>query len=371
MDLPTTTASTAVLSTPELLETILHQLPPPSLLYAQLTNRLFHTLISASPLLQSDLFFRIPPPSSISNSLPNTTSPALTLNPLLTTAFPGWLTPLPPDLLNAQEAKRPIGLYEKSSEQMFIMLPWLQRREAFKRKGASWRRMFVSSPPVRKIEVRKIEVRRRGESMEVAVVDLPREGEACTSAALVKIARQMSPGSEVINGSGELEERHPGENHLKYHKRELAFRYKGRKADLQEEDLHDDGLRMGVLYDYVEEAVCSEFMGRPNSITIGFHMPEDEPEEQDFAGIRSREGSSGGGAQKEDGRSQEAVLRIDMLYSTGCCPMIDDPMPEFLSEGFERVVVGPWVEYWEDRGMSTQDISDVLLLASFRPPEAE
>jgi hypothetical protein len=127
-------ACTHVLSTPELLESILKHLPPPTLLHAELVSTYFHTTITSSPLLQQLLFFR---PS---------TSQEWTLNPLLRKDFlPFFVVPG--------------KIYGGRRHQFKVLqaLPWTKSpatKAAFLRKGASWRDMLIMHPSPKVLHIR-------------------------------------------------------------------------------------------------------------------------------------------------------------------------------------------------------------------------
>jgi hypothetical protein len=127
-------ACTRVLSTPELLESILKHLPLPTLLHAQLVSTYFHSTITSSPILQQLLFFR---PS---------TSQEWTLNPLLRKHFlPFFVVP---------GKKYGGGRHQFKSLQA---LPWTKSpttKAAFLRKGASWRNMLIMHPSPKVLHVK-------------------------------------------------------------------------------------------------------------------------------------------------------------------------------------------------------------------------
>jgi hypothetical protein len=120
-------ACTQVLSTPELLESILTHLPPSTLLSTHLVSRHFHHTITSSPTLQQALFFR---PAA---------SPEWSLNSLLRKHFLPFF--VAPGTRWTKGSARTFGCLQ--------ILPWAKSaltKEAFLRKEASWRRMLVMHP---------------------------------------------------------------------------------------------------------------------------------------------------------------------------------------------------------------------------------
>ncbi|RAK81262.1 uncharacterized protein BO72DRAFT_345072, partial [Aspergillus fijiensis CBS 313.89] len=125
------------LNTPELLELILSQLDPRTLLTAaQLTCRTWRTLIQTSHPLQEALFFR---PARAS---PTTPAPATKkFNPLLAWAFPGFF-PRPPGCSSASEAA-PFASHAVFHWHTLDFVVRPGKCPAYFRKEASWRRMLV------------------------------------------------------------------------------------------------------------------------------------------------------------------------------------------------------------------------------------
>lgn len=127
----------AVKSVPELLEAILLELDLRTLLSsAQRVSRQWHTLIKESPALQEALFFK---------PMKNTDNVKRSVSPLLAEIFPAFLPSQTSD-----------GDWEDQKEghggDVFDNLVFAQddeKRSAFLRKGASWRRMLVLQPPAR------------------------------------------------------------------------------------------------------------------------------------------------------------------------------------------------------------------------------
>ncbi|PYI36190.1 hypothetical protein BP00DRAFT_173359 [Aspergillus indologenus CBS 114.80] len=127
---PSPSPTQHTLNTPELLELILTQLDPRTLLTAaQRTSRTWRTLIQTSHPLQEALFFR---PAKLP---PNTASKS-TVNPLLAWAFPPFTPHYTPP--------------EKGWTFPFHTLDFIARPEkqpAYMRREASWRRMLVQQRP--------------------------------------------------------------------------------------------------------------------------------------------------------------------------------------------------------------------------------
>ena len=123
-----------VMLMPELLELILLALPPQDLLVtAQLVSRGWKDAINSSVRLQQALFFR-PLPASVSQQ-------PLVLNPLLQKTFPPWFR-TDQKVLNGP--------------MLVAVLPWAasaDRRSAFMRPNASWRKMLPCQPAKRVLEV--------------------------------------------------------------------------------------------------------------------------------------------------------------------------------------------------------------------------
>ncbi|KAJ7445056.1 hypothetical protein FB451DRAFT_1293226 [Mycena latifolia] len=118
------TAKAAVMSTPELLELTLAQLPMRDLLVtAPLVCKMWQA-ITLSPTLQRALFFQ-PDPSS-----------ECIQNPLLAELFPPFFAP-----------ESPNGRSQLGNAKAIMAMPWSKAPDAFKREDASWRRMLVTQPP--------------------------------------------------------------------------------------------------------------------------------------------------------------------------------------------------------------------------------
>lgn len=133
------TSQRRILDTPEILESILLQLPIRDLLVsAQRTNHAWHNLISSSPAIQEALFFQ----ERRRNSGLETS-----FNPLLQASFAPWFKKAHEE----EEPRRIPGI-------VFQNLDWNRsdaKREAYSRKEASWRKMLPVQPAVKRLEVIK------------------------------------------------------------------------------------------------------------------------------------------------------------------------------------------------------------------------
>ena len=124
--------------TPEILEQILLQMPPQTLLTAaQRTSKAWHDLITTSPKLQEALFFRPQQPLTLNNTTHRT------LNPLLAPKI--W-----PHLF-----RKRLSSQTTTTTNYYYSLPIASplEEELYLRPGASWRRMLVQQPPTSCISV--------------------------------------------------------------------------------------------------------------------------------------------------------------------------------------------------------------------------
>ncbi|KAJ7466750.1 hypothetical protein B0H11DRAFT_2047580 [Mycena galericulata] len=134
------TAKDAVISTPELLELTLAQLPMRDLLItAPLVCKTWQA-ITFAPSLQRTLFFEPDPSSS---------EPVQ--NPLLAEMFPPFFGPEGRDRWSWP------GTFSA-----IMSMPWSKAPDAFSRKEASWRRMLVCQPPVQTMVIKETCHGRRG-----------------------------------------------------------------------------------------------------------------------------------------------------------------------------------------------------------------
>ncbi|KAJ6559703.1 hypothetical protein B0H19DRAFT_1069436 [Mycena capillaripes] len=126
-------ARDSVIQTPELVEHTLALLPIRDLLVtAPLVNKMWQA-ITLSPTLQRALFFEADPTASASHPVKN---------PLLVELFQPFFASNP--------AKKYLW---PGSAASILAMPWARAPEAFKRAGASWRRMLVTQPPAQTIVV--------------------------------------------------------------------------------------------------------------------------------------------------------------------------------------------------------------------------
>lgn len=149
-----------LLRIPELAELIFQHLPLRDLLLAQRVCRTFHATIHASPTLQQCLFFapkkrrypRHPQNRASSSSNPSRQrknddeDEAWETNPLLAAAFPPWF-----------QLRYVRSRWDWPQASSFANeLPWAgdgERVRAFMRPEASWRRMLVTQPPLRDVQL--------------------------------------------------------------------------------------------------------------------------------------------------------------------------------------------------------------------------
>ncbi|KAK0650369.1 hypothetical protein DIS24_g6863 [Lasiodiplodia hormozganensis] len=141
-----------LLRIPELAELIFQHLPPRDLLLAQRVCRTFYATIHSSPTLQQCLFFapkkrRYPrhPPRQRKNDDEHEDE-AWQTNPLLAAAFPPWF-----------QLRYVRSRWDWPQAASFANeLPWAgdpARVRAFMRPDASWRRMLVTQPPLRDVQL--------------------------------------------------------------------------------------------------------------------------------------------------------------------------------------------------------------------------
>ncbi|KAF2646711.1 hypothetical protein P280DRAFT_475553 [Massarina eburnea CBS 473.64] len=259
-----------VLSTTELLELILTHLPLPDILTsAQRVCRTWHSVISTSPTLQTMLFFR-PVLSSFEASCPTTTTtthphpfvpaPNFTVNPFLATAFPFLLNPnksIPVDEQNVW--KKRIGLIGKEKHDVqgtvedkpkaLFFSEWAVaekqgKGEKWRRKEASWRKMFVSRPVVKRVVVRET----RSGMMQVV------------QETVLEFAGRGSEDADIE----EVEEANVENSR--------CFDYGGGKGVLRKNDV---GLRWGPLHDYFYSTHCTGDQASTVNISILPRWPVD------------------------------------------------------------------------------------------------
>lgn len=306
------------LTTPELLELILSFLPLRSLLLSQRTCKQWHNLISTSPTLQTLLYFQ-------SSPRPTTPTTSFTLNPLLTSAFPFLFAPH-----QAQTAERSpdwdieygdldIPATLDPCLKPFFYSSFHRRPEAFKRKEASWRRMHVSDPPVRTAIWRRTATGPGGlfigESVTVSGADYGTRG---------------SEESHVRLGvPGSIED--------------LSDEYVDLKAA--------DGLRMGMLYDYLFYYNCTGSVadGWDVRFRMGRYPLLEEVIERagkrdwtwGLTGMVCNEEEESDGAEERG--EAKMLMELELEFRGGCIVEEDEEYPQFRSEGYRRMSVGPMV----------------------------
>ncbi|KAK7013248.1 putative f-box domain protein [Favolaschia claudopus] len=126
------TPQDTVISLPELLELILSHLPMRELLCnASLVSKTWQAT-TRTPSLQRILFFESDPSAD----------PAL--NPLLAEIFSPFFTRL-------ENMENTRAYHWPGRTESIMEMPWAKNPDAFRRVGASWRRMLVTQPPVRSL----------------------------------------------------------------------------------------------------------------------------------------------------------------------------------------------------------------------------
>ncbi|KAK7013249.1 putative f-box domain protein [Favolaschia claudopus] len=145
------TTQNTVISSPELLELILSHLPMRDLLcIAPLVSKAWQAT-TTTPYLQRILFFK-PDPSADPSTLIQ--------NPLLAEIFSPFFTPL----------ENPYACHWPGRTASIWEMPWLKNLDAFRRAGASWRRMLVTQPPVRTSALKHVTRYRYGSTTRQATL---------------------------------------------------------------------------------------------------------------------------------------------------------------------------------------------------------
>jgi hypothetical protein len=193
----TTTAASRVGAVTELVETILLDVDQRTILISCIrVCRLWHGLITASHPLQRHLYFL---PGHASNSRASPTASAqgkageVVINPLLDWGFSGWFSPTHwgkpwewfssgrsmkyerPPLHHDSKESCPKDYGQRSLNDFFV-LPWNINADAWRRKEASWRKMFITQPPVTSFEIRCIEGYRYLHHEKVGLSYPPQDG---------------------------------------------------------------------------------------------------------------------------------------------------------------------------------------------------
>lgn len=145
----------SVLEVPEILEIVLSNLDPLTLLFASRVNRTFKDIISSSSTLQYLLFFRSSRPSR-DKYWPDRKGPhrleKFELNPLLVSAFPLFfpttnLDSCDPSICCSIGDETYMETTRHLLRENFGLLPWnqsLKKINAFRRAQASWRKMLLT-----------------------------------------------------------------------------------------------------------------------------------------------------------------------------------------------------------------------------------
>lgn len=336
------TPPTSPLHTTELLELILSHLPERDLLLAQRTCKDWNTLISTSPLLQSLLYFRSAP------NPPTTTpaSPSYTLNPLLSSSFPAifpqdhrlhpkddpaWAPYL--DDLN-------LSFLLTASTNKFFYSSFHKRPEAFRRRDASWRRMHISSPPVRTVVFRCNVSTMGGGFMSECVV---RAGDTPSPSP-------ENPEQEYANNDTER----PRISAVTYTNRSGEF------ATREEIDLRrEGGLKMDVLYDYLFNEICIGDIpsgGCQIYFARGVYPADDEVK----ARAESYEDITlptlvdwRAGAGKDDAG---VTMMVEFHHTRSCVVEADESFPQFRSEAHRDLHVGPMRDLYSGMYPDDEDL---------------
>ncbi|KAF2448627.1 hypothetical protein P171DRAFT_428671 [Karstenula rhodostoma CBS 690.94] len=285
------------LRTLEILELILSFLPPHALLLAQRTCTTWHNLISTSPTLQTVLFLRASASQSSHSSY--------MLNPLLTSVFPFFFSSN--KLAQAERAQDwdvlwgdvDVGTQDEASVKPFMYSNLNRRPGAFKRKDASWRRMHLCDPPVRTVVWRRESVGMAGHIIK-----------------------------ESVTGFGAEAGRHRGS----------WMKLGGEEVWLEKEE----GLRMGVLYDHLFARVCTGDI--PVGWDVEFAVGEYPGTREVVEHVRRDADLSLARLMRdqEEDRGRGVAVLVKEQYSRSCIVDVDEEFPQFMSEGYCAVEVGPW-----------------------------
>ncbi|KAF2033828.1 hypothetical protein EK21DRAFT_32802, partial [Setomelanomma holmii] len=159
-----------VLSTPELLESILFHLTPAHLLTAQQISQTFRTTITSSPKLQYKLFLRADP---------NQPKKEWLINPLLRKHFLPWFV-------------MPDGRFSSRDYDSLQRMDWVSskaKRAAFLRKEASWRNMLLMQPAPKELHLIRWTHAMGGDSEAYATIPFP--GGAVTMGRVYDVTEQL------------------------------------------------------------------------------------------------------------------------------------------------------------------------------------
>lgn len=145
-----------VINTAELLQHILLHLDMRTALTACMrVCRVWHHILTTNRAIQRALFL-LPEPDFPSSTTPASTRQHRRLNPLLAELFPAWFNSSPherPSTLPADETPLPTpkDSLARHRWQPFHASGIARNRRGFLYRGASWRRMLVAQPPVRRL----------------------------------------------------------------------------------------------------------------------------------------------------------------------------------------------------------------------------
>ncbi|KAL2012437.1 hypothetical protein VTN00DRAFT_5155 [Thermoascus crustaceus] len=203
-----------VLSTPELLELILLHLDMRTLLTsAQLVCHAWTDLITSSPSIQQALFFRCVPVDSSSR-----TSIKKVYNPLLAELFPPFFPQDPTTTATAisthqghgnedpvqNETNNNTSLTPDGQDAREFTLASLdlakhpEKRTAYLRREASWRRMLIQQPPALTVSYVSVSSSRMGESWVRFTIPVPGGTTAATTGT---VAGSNSDSNDKNNGN--------------------------------------------------------------------------------------------------------------------------------------------------------------------------
>ncbi|TGO82434.1 hypothetical protein BPOR_0832g00040 [Botrytis porri] len=136
------TYAAKVIAIPELLEQILFHVPLPDLMIRiQSVNRYFYIMITTSPLLQHKLFY-----SSTRNPFLYNHSNTIIPNPLFYPSFHAYVSSSRKVWITSPEL-RPLELAELGVGRRGML------RRGFRWSDASWKNMLVSVPPVKELTI--------------------------------------------------------------------------------------------------------------------------------------------------------------------------------------------------------------------------